>query len=191
MNRFEGSSSLPRALPAVVIAASVVLFGMAKTLVGAVVFSVSSLTQSGPQDALGMLSVLLSPLQLWTLVPLGLGVFACLWLFAPITAELHLSAVVARSLLALAFGLIVVFLAQLVLGMQGWLAGAQLFGNSSNQAVESFLADGGAALPMAVQTTVGIGLDALPVVVLAVVLTWSWLVRHPARQSAGAVAVEV
>lgn len=191
MSRFEGMSSRQRVLPVVVIAASVVLFGMAKILVNAIVFSFSVLAQSGPRDGFGALSVLLSPLQLWTLVPLGLGVFACLWLLAPITAGLRLSAVVARALLALAFGVVFVFLALLVFGLQGWLAGAQFFGNSSNQAVESFISNGADVVPMAVQVTVGTALDALPVVVLAVVLTWSWLVRHPARQSASAVAAEV
>lgn len=191
MSRFEGLSSRQRALPALVVAASVVLFGMAKLLVGAIVFSVASLAQSGAQQGFEFLSMLLSPLQLWVLLPLGLGVFACLWLLTPLAAELRLSVVIARSLLAVASGLIVVFLAQLLLGMQSWFASTQFFGNSSNQAVESFFADGGSVLPIAIQTAIGAGLDALPVVVLAVVLTWSWLVRHSARQSALAVAAEV
>ncbi len=191
MNRFEGVSSRRRVLPAVVIAVFVVLFSLVKNLVSAAVFSATSITQGGIRQGLEFFSVLMSPLQLWVLVPLGLGVFACLWLLVPIAAELHLSAVVVRALIAVISGLIVTFLAQLVFGMQGWFANAQFFGNSSNQAAESFVANGGNVLPMAAQTAVDTGLDALPLVVLAVVLTWSWLVRHPARQSANAVAAEV
>ena len=191
MSRFEGVSSRQRVLPAVVVAASVVLFGMVKILVNAVVFSASSIAQSGVRQGFELFSALVSPLQLWVLFPLGLGVFVCLWLLAPITSELHLSAVIVRSLLAVVSGLIVTFLAQLVLGMQSWFFNAQFFGNSSNQAVESFFANGGDVLPMAVQTAVGTGLDALPLVVLAAVLTWSWLVRHPPRQSANVIAAAV
>ncbi|MEO6943245.1 MAG: hypothetical protein ABI053_00865 [Lacisediminihabitans sp.] len=191
MSRAKGLSSRQRALPAAAIAASVVLYGMVKILVSAIMFSATSIAQSGVLQGFQMFSAMVSPLQLWVLLPLGLGIIACLWFFAPVTAELRLSMAIVRSLLAVASGVIVVFLAQIVLGMQGWFANAQFFGNSSNQAVDSFFADGGNVLPIALNTAVGAGLDALPVVLLAVVLTWIWLVKHPVKHSAIAVAAEV
>jgi hypothetical protein len=75
--------------------------------------------------------------------------------------------------------------------MLGWFGNTQFFGNSSNQAVESFFSNAANALPMALQFAFGTALDVLPVVVLAVVLTWMWLGRHPARQSAETAAAEV
>lgn len=191
MGRIESLTSRQRALPAVSVAAAVVLYGAAKTSVGAVVLFATSLPQSGLRRSLGMLSALLSPLQLWELVPLGLGVFLGLWALAPISARLRVSAVIARSFLAVGCAVVVVFLTQLLVGMQGWLSGTQFFGNSSNQAVESFFSNAANALPTALQFAMGTALDALPVVVLAVVLTWIWLGRHPARQSAEAAAAEV
>jgi hypothetical protein len=191
MGRIESLTSGQRALPAVIVAAAVVLYWAAKTSVGAVVFFATALPQSGLRQSLGMLSALLSPLQLWQLVPLGLGIFLGLWALAPISARLRVSAVIARSLVAVASAIVVVFLAQLVLGMLGWFGNTQFFGNSSNQAVESFFSNAANALPMALQFAFGTALDVLPVVVLAVVLTWMWLGRHPARQSAETAAAEV
>jgi len=191
MGRIESLTSRQRAVPAVIVAAAVMLYGAAKTSAVAVVFFATALPQSGLRQSLGMLSALLSPLQLGQLVPLGLGVFLGLWALAPIGARLRVSAVIARSLIAVGCAVVVVFLTQLLWGMQDWFAGAQFFGNSSNQAVESFFSAAATALPSAIQFALGTALDALPVVVLAVVLTWMWLGRHPARQSAEAAAAEV
>lgn len=191
MGRIESLTSGQRALPAVIAAAAVLLYGTAKSLVGAIVFFAAALAQSGTRQSLEMFSALASPLQLWDLVPPSVGVFLGLWVLAPISARLRVGAVIARSLVAVASAAVVVFLSQLLLGMQGWFANTQFFGNSSNQAVESFFSNAANALPMALQFAASTALNALPVIVLAVVLTWMWLGRHPVRQSADAAAAEV
>jgi hypothetical protein len=191
MSRFEGAVSRQRVLPAAAVAVSVLLFSVAAGLVSAVMFFGSMIVQGGIQDGINPLALFLPPGLLWILVPLVLGVFVWLWLFSPLTAELRLGAVLKRSVISALSGLILTLLVQLAMGMQSWFANAQFFGNSSNQAVESFVANGSNALPMALETAVTTAFDTLPAVVLAVVLTWSWLVRHPARQSAEAVAAGV
>jgi hypothetical protein len=191
MSRFEGAVFRQRVLPAAAVAVSVLLFSIATSLVSAVMFFGSMIVQGGIQDGINPLALFLPPGLLWILIPFVLGIFAWLWLFAPVTAELRLGTVIIRSLLSAAAGLIVTLLVQVALGMQSWFVNAQFFGNSSNQAVESFFANGGDVLPMAVETAVTTAFGTLPAVVLAVVLTWSWLVRHPARQSANAIAATV
>lgn len=190
MSRFEGLSSVQRVSPAAAVAASVLLFSIATTLVSAAMFFGTMIAQGAIQNGVNLFSMFLSPGLLWTLVPFVLGVFAWLWLFAPLTAGLRLSAVITRSLLSAASGLILTLLVQVILGMQGWFVNTQFFGNSSNQAVESFIANGSDVVPMAVQTAVVTAFGALPTVVLAVILAWSWLVIHPVKQATIAVAVE-
>lgn len=191
MSRFEGASSKQRVLPAAVVAVSVLLFSIATSLVRAVMFFGTMIVQGSIQDGVNPFLAFLSPGLLWILIPLVLGVFAWLWLFAPLTAGLRLGVVLKRSLISALSGLILTLLVQLALGMQSWFVNAQFFGNSSNHAVESFIANGSNVLPLAVETAVDTAFGTLPAVVLAVVLTWSWLVRHPARQVEDAVTAEV
>jgi hypothetical protein len=126
-----------------------------------------------------------------TVIVFCVGVFAWLWLFAPVSAGLRLGSVIARGLLAVVVGGAITFVATFCIQMQAWFAGANFFSNSLSQASESFARDGGNAFAFAVSSSVQLAVSALPLTVLAVVLTWSWLVRHPARQSAIAVAAEV
>ena len=191
MSRFEGVSSRHRVLPAVAVAVFILVFVLTERIVSAAMYFGTTIAQGSIQDGANLLSAFLSLQVLAIPVPFVIGVFAWLWLVAPVTAELRLSAVIGRSLLAAVSGVIVAVVVNIVLGMQGWFGNAQFFANSSNQAVESLFADGSNVIPFVLQDVILTALDVLPLVVLAVVLTWSWLIRHPGRQSADAVAAAV
>ena len=107
------------------------------------------------------------------LLPFAIGVLLCFWQLTPIDATLRLAHVVTRSVLASLVGAALVwiigFLIRLTLGAQQSLALADFGGFTS--------------LP---QAAFHILLSALtdfvtwvPAVVLAGVLLWGWLVRHP------------
>jgi len=190
MSRFEGLSERSRVLPPVIVGAGILLFTFAAQLVSTVIFYGTALVQgSGFQQ--GAFGAFVSPEYLLITIAYSAGVFAILWLFAPLTAALRLGGVITRSLLAVAGGAILMLLVTFAIGMQSWLAGANFFSNSLGPAADSFARDGGTAFLAALSSTLGQAVNVLPLTVLAVVLTWSWLVRHPAYQAERADAVEV
>jgi len=121
--------------------------------------------------------------QLWTAqlvglatgpLPFAVGVFLGLWQVAPIAPTLRLAHVVTRSVLAALLGgavmWIVFWVAQLVVEVAGFareFQGAVLFGKLGPDAI-------GAAF-RALSVTTGY----LPIAVLAGILLWGWLQRHP------------
>jgi hypothetical protein len=107
-------------------------------------------------------------------LPFAVGLFLCLWQVAPIAPTLRLAHVVTRSLLAALLGGVVVWIvfwiSQLVLDVAGTaheFQGAILFGKLGADAV--------VAVFRALSVTAGY----LPVAVLAAILLWGWLQRHP------------
>ncbi|WP_349897117.1 hypothetical protein [Parafrigoribacterium soli] len=190
MSRFEGLAERGRVLPAVMVAAGILLFTFAAQLVSGMVFYVTALFQGAGYQA-GALGAFLSPGFLLVTIAYSVGVFAVIWLFAPLFAALRLGRVIAQSLLAAAGGVVLAFLVYFAMGMLSWLANANFFSNSLGQATDSFFRDGGNAFLVAVSSTLGQGVNVLPLTVLAVVLTWSWLVRHPMFEREAAPSTEV
>jgi hypothetical protein len=190
MSRFEGLSARGRVLPALTVAASVLVFTIAAQLVMSMLYFVVSLFQSQEYQA-GFFGAFLSSTFLVMTIAFCAGVFAWLWLFAPLSAELRPGRLIARSLLAVVAGAVVTFIVAFCIQMQAWLAGAQFFSNSLSQATESFGRDGGNAVALAVTSSIQLAVNALPVTVLAIVLTWIWVVRHSAQRVEAAARVEV
>lgn len=177
-------------VPPIIAAAAILLFTFAAQLVSTVIFYGTALVQgSGFQQ--GAFGAFVSPEYLLVTIAYSVGVFAILWLFAPLSADLRLGGVIARSLLAVAGGAVLMFLVAFFIGMQSWLASANFFSNSFGPAADSFFRDGGNSFLVAISSTLGEAVNVLPLTVLAVVLTWSWLVRHPAYQAEEARTVEV
>ncbi|HXD62665.1 MAG TPA: hypothetical protein VN619_12160 [Lacisediminihabitans sp.] len=190
MSRFDGLSERSRVLPAVVASAAIFAFTVAAQIfMSATYFGTALLQGSGYQS--NVFGALLSPQFLLVTLAFSVGVFALLWLFAPLSAELRLGSVIARSLLAVLAGAVVTFIVTFAIQMQAWLAGAQFFANSLGQATESFARDGGNAFGLAVSSSIQLAVNALPLTVLAVVLTWSWRVRHPVSRRESAPSAEV
>jgi len=107
-------------------------------------------------------------------LPFAVGLFLCLWQVAPIAPVLRLAHVVTRSLLAALAGAGVMWIAyviiQLVVDVTNTpfaTPAAAVLGKLGPDAVE--------ALFRALAVTAGY----LPVAVLAGILLWGWLQRHP------------
>ena len=107
-------------------------------------------------------------------LPFAIGVFLCLWQVAPIAPSLRLAHVVTRSILAALVGAalmwIVFWVIQLISDAAGTapeFQGAIVFGKLGPDALD--------ALFQALGVTAGY----LPVAVLAGILLWGWLQRHP------------
>ena len=107
-------------------------------------------------------------------LPFAAGMFLCLWQVAPIAPALRLAHVVTRSSLAALLGAaamwIVLWIMQLIVDAAGFapeFQGAIVFGKLGPDALE--------ALFRALAVTAGY----LPIAVLAGILLWGWLQRHP------------
>lgn len=122
-------------------------------------------------------------------LPFALGVFASLWLIAPVAAELRLAHVVTRTVLAAGVG---ASLALIVSGIQPlvWaLSGMNsLFGNSFPPIPWERVMS---SLSQAVQMAVGSFVQLVPLVVLAGIFLWLWLQKHPSRHAVSGMLDEV
>jgi hypothetical protein len=115
-----------------------------------------------------LLSSLTGPL------PLAIGVFLCFWQVAPIAPVLRLAHVVTRSILATLVGGAVIWIASLVIQVVVEVSqtpfatpAGVVLGRLGQEALLSLFG----ALTVTVQY--------LPVTVLAGILLWGWLQRHP------------
>jgi hypothetical protein len=107
-------------------------------------------------------------------LPFAVGVFLCFWQVAPIAPVLRLAHVVTRSILAALVGgavmWLVTFIAVIVLDISQApfsFRAADVFGQLGPDALR--------ALFQALSVTAGY----LPIAVLAGILLWGWLQRHP------------
>ena len=107
-------------------------------------------------------------------LPFAAGMSLCLWQVAPIAPELRLAHVVTRSSLAALLGAavmwIVLWIMQLIVDASSFapeFQGAIVFGKLGPDALQ--------AVFRALAVTAGY----LPIAVLAAILLWGWLQRHP------------
>ena len=125
-------------------------------------------------------------------LPFAVGVFISLWLLAPIGAELHIAHVITRSLLAVAAGIVVVFLVLFsgALFAQMSASDGLVFG----WLVAAFRAVGrnvGSAAGWALYSSVTQGIALIPLTVLTGVLLWLWLHKHPHKHAVSGLIDEV
>lgn len=124
-------------------------------------------------------------------LPFALGVFLCLWLIAPVGADLHLGHVITRSALATAAGAVLVVIVQGVLAFfASFSTGGQLFG-SSFPAVSFDGESLASTWLLLLQQVISMGISLLPLVILACVLLWIWLERHPREHAVTGMLDEV
>lgn len=103
------------------------------------------------------------------------GVFLTLWLISPIAAGLRLTTVILRGVLISAGGAVLVLVAILLFGLSeaiGGLIGLQT-GLDIGTAVQS--------VGSGIWSAGGYFVGTTPLVVLAAILLWIWLARHPSN----------
>lgn len=115
------------------------------------------------------------------ILPVVLGVFLSLWLLAPIAAELRLFHVVMRSVLAIGTGFALAFIVSAVLGVaRAFSFGGPMFGASFP--MPTVYLDGiPSSLLFALTSALSGFITVVPLGVLAGVLAWYWLTRHPVQ----------
>ncbi|WBU38985.1 hypothetical protein [Homoserinibacter sp. YIM 151385] len=117
-------------------------------------------------------------------LPFALGIFAVLWQIAPIGPELRLAQVVTRALLAAAIGMLVQAALAVLLAILGAATGfpglfLEAFGGVSTAILDGVI---GALHDLVAHAAT---------VVLAAVLLWGWLQRHPRGDGAAGTLDEV
>lgn len=122
-------------------------------------------------------------------LPLCVGVFASLWLVAPIAARLPLASVVRRAALAAGAGALVAMIVRTVLYSADAFSGVGSFTGNSFPALP--LERVAHELGSAFTGTLGTFLQLLPLVMLLSIFVWMWLARRPSRHAVLADAGEV
>lgn len=122
-------------------------------------------------------------------LPFSVGVFASLWLLAPISGETSLASVIRRSVLAAGIGAVLVVFVRTAVTSAGAFSGVgSFFGNSfPSLPFESLLWGFGYGIQAGLSSFVQL----LPLAVLVAVFAWMWLVRHPSRHAVSVDAAEV
>ena len=126
-----------------------------------------------------------------TYLPFAIGVFLALWFVAPIAADLRLFHVLTRGLLVAAIGgglAIVVAIIGALFGAFNYSAGF------SSNIVANLGYDFGSVVSgigAAISTGLTLFVNALPLVLLACVLLWIWLERHPRNHQVAGIVDEV
>ena len=120
------------------------------------------------------------------------GFFLCLWLFAPIAAELRLSSVVGRSLLALVGGAVILFVITLLQSLFSGFdeSAGRVFGWAYG-ALATASTDFGWAATQAIYSSISTASAFAPPAVLAGVMVWLWLRANPAKTPKTAPATKV
>lgn len=124
-------------------------------------------------------------------LPFAVGVFASLWIMAPVAAELRLAHVITRSVLAAGIGasLLLIVRAGVILIELAAEAGS-FFGNSFPE-ISWERSVNGRGLGVALQQAIIAFAELSPVVVLAGILLWIWVQTHPARHAVSGMLDEV
>ncbi len=163
-------------LVAFVCAAVVLAVLVVQTLVGFLISELSNLG-SGPNYSVPWWSYY-APQLGTVLLPFAVGVLLSLWFIAPVAAELHVAHVITRSVLAAAVGGVLAVLVTIVASLIGLLSGG-LMANllATRFSGETMLSILGSAVGAGGQEFV----SSTPVVILAGILLWIWLERHPSK----------
>jgi hypothetical protein len=185
MNQFRRFASLfgRRGVLAAAVGALIVLgTQVVQQLLSTALYAGMALTQGNDQTYLTQLF----PAYLWALVlgilPFAIGVFLCLWLLAPIAAELHIAHVITRSLLAVAAGALVVFLIQLLESLfRNYDKSAGLTFGWAQGFFTTVTSNADWAFSNALFTALSTAISLIPLTILAGVLLWVWLRAHPAK----------
>lgn len=137
-------------------------------------------TQSSAMDTISSyFSVYLWGMAL-TFAMFAVGFFLCLWLLTPIAAELRLSAVIGRSLLATVAGAAVLFVTNLLWSLfSGFDESAGLVFGWAYGALATATSNFGWATSQSIYTALGTAISVVPLTVLAGILVWLWLRAHP------------
>ncbi|MEO6116228.1 MAG: hypothetical protein ABIP33_07575 [Pseudolysinimonas sp.] len=140
------------------------------------VFSTLSLVASASAGVDFVGSLWLAQLQssLAGPLPFAIGLFLCFWQVAPIAPVLRLAHVVTRSILASLLGAALIWIAFVVVEVVIEVA-ATPFATPATHVLGKLGPDVLQALFRALAVTAGY----LPVAVLAGILLWGWLQRHP------------
>ncbi len=170
----------PGFLVALVAASSVLAALTVQAFLGFLSGQVGYSTSGGGADALAGLLSSLTGVSLWTAeLPFAVGVLASLWLIAPVAASLRVGHVITRSLLAAGVGAVLVFPVMFVTAAVRDV----VVGSITSNLVPLFRdADPWfERMRMALSGAMDQFLHGLPWVLLAGLLLWIWLERHPSR----------
>lgn len=177
-------------LAAAIVAGSVLVLAMFQELIGAVTSSVVGVGM-GQVPPMWWESVWGgAAMQLYLLhLPFAIGVFASLWLIAPVAAELRLAHVVTRSILSAGIGASLVVIVQAMWGSIEELSiVGPWFGHAFPELpIESL----GQSLVFAVQAGIRVFLFQCIAVMLGCSFLWMWLRDHPTRHPVSGMLDEV
>jgi hypothetical protein len=165
-NRTVGHAALKIPLAT---AGGVLVVLVVQRIVGGIISLIGALA-SGTVDSVWQFVVIQS---VWLDVVFAVGVFLALRFLSPITAGLPLLTVILRSFLTVVAGAVLVFIAVLLAGVVNALGG--LLGTQTGFQPDVALR----ALGSGIWAGGGYVVSASPVVILAGVLLWIWLARHP------------
>ena len=107
-------------------------------------------------------------------LPFAIGVFLCLWQVAPIAPNLRLAHVVTRSILAALLGGAVIWIVFVVIQVI-----VQVSQTPFETPAVKVLGTLGVDALQSLFRTLAVTAGYLPVAVLAAILLWGWLQRHP------------
>jgi hypothetical protein len=162
--------AVPALLAGVGVFATLLLIGFVQALLS----TVWGVSQSAGADYVGAVWGARLQESLSGLLPFAVGVFLCFWQVAPIAPVLRLAHVVTRSILAALVGGAVIWLVNVLFRLVVDVARTS-FTTPAVQVLDELGPDALESLFRALSATV----QFLPVTVLAGILLWGWLQRHP------------
>ena len=190
MRRFASLFGRRGVLAAAIVAGGVLVLAAAQELVGAATTSLF-VVGAGPippmwlESIWGGAAVGIYAFRL----PFALGVFASLWLVAPVAAELRLAHVVTRSVLAAGIGASLVVVVRTVWDSIGALSVVgPWFGHAFPELPFESL---GQSLVRGVQAGIGAFVYQFVAVMLGSIFLWIWLRDHPSRHAVSGMLDEV
>ena len=126
-----------------------------------------------------------------TYLPFAIGVFLSLWLIAPVASDLRLFHVLTRSLLAAGIGAVLAIIVSVVAALFGAFSYSAAFSSNVFGNVGYDLSGALSRMGFALGNGLTLFATGLPIVVLACVLLWIWLERHPRGHSVSGFLDEV
>ncbi len=126
-----------------------------------------------------------------TFLPFAIGVFLAIWLVAPIGADLRLVHVVTRSLLIAGIGALLAIVVSVIAALFGAFSYSATFTSSIFGNLGYDLSGALSRMGFALGNGLTLFASALPLVVLACVLLWIWLERHPRDHQVAGIVDEV
>jgi hypothetical protein len=124
-------------------------------------------------------------------VAMCVGIFLSLWVIAPIAPELHIGHVITRSSLAAGVGGVAALIVRVAIGLVSLATVGHGIAGAQSSGIYFDAGSIGIMATASVVAAVTAFIVAIPFTVLAGVLVWNWLQRHPSRHAVSGMLDEV